>query len=75
MNMPRHRSHFAAARATSGSRLRLALRSTRTTAQTTARSPADTATHHSARPVGGVVDPGPHLPRVADPGRPLSSDL
>lgn len=43
------RMDFAAARATSTTRLRLAHRSTPTAAQITARSPGDTVTHQVAR--------------------------
>ncbi len=55
MNSPRHRSHFAAARATSATSLRLAHRSTPTTAQISARSPADNATHHAGGPLSRAL--------------------
>src|SRR5262249_45464955 len=46
----RHDSHFAAARATSRTRLRFALRNIQKTARITHRSPAGTTAHHSGSP-------------------------
>ena len=44
---PMPRSHFAAARATSGNRLRFALRNIRPMARSNVFSPSGSAVHHS----------------------------